>query len=178
MIESSLTNLWKWWPNMKFKFSGNDPIFNSKEFKTRLREEAKLAANGPISRKGIDGKIQSFDEKLKNVETSHKAEWYLIKKHEFKDDTEICHDVFSPHGNPVEIKVSAGAPHTENGKKWRAQQIEKANRQRNSGKINADLLYLFGHNQYAEGHPYTFEATYVFNIRKRVFEFRTTEVLI
>jgi len=160
------------------KFSGKDEIFNCRFFNFRVSYEADLAAKGPESRKGLNGKDEDYQKKLENVRTGHRAEWYLIKKHGFTEDHTICHDIISPKGNQIEVKVSAGSPHTENGKKWREQQRKKATKQRNIGRIDANIMYMFGHNRHAEGHPYVFEGTYLYNINTAEFEFETTDMIM
>jgi len=159
-------------------FLGKHPMFDEPEFKERAIAEATLAAEGKISRLGFDGKPQSLEQKLHNTITGHRAEWYLIKEHDFKDDVGICCDVFSPKGNEVEVKVSAGSPHSEKGKQWRKQQLAKAKKQFLNGVHQAKIVYLFGHNKYNEGHPYKFEATYKWSEEKNQYVFESEDMIL
>ena len=159
-------------------FLGEHPMFDEPEFKERAIAEATLAAEGKISRLGFDGKPQSLEQKLHNTITGHRAEWYLIKEHNFKDDVGICCDVFSPKGTEVEVKVSAGFPNSPNGKEWRKQQIKKATKQFLDKTHQAKLVYLFGHNRHTKGHPYKFEATYRWSDEKRTYIFESNDMIL
>lgn len=159
-------------------FLGEHPMFDEPEFEARLVAEATEAANGPQSKYGLNGEIEDLEKKLKNTKTSHRAEWYLIKEHNFKDDVGVCCDVFSPKGTEIEVKCSAGSPHSENGKKWRQDRINTARYQYLNGIHQAKLVYLFGHNRHLKGHPYKFEATYRWSDEKRTYIFESEDMIL
>ena len=159
-------------------FLGEHPMFKEPEFEARVKVEAKKAANGPYSKYGLNGEIETEEKKIKNTRTGHRAEWYLIKEHNFKDDVGVCCDVFSPKGTEVEVKCSAGSPHSHNGKEWRKDQIKKATKQFLDKTHQAKLVYLFGHNRHLKGHPYKFEATYRWSDEKRTYIFESNDMIL